>query len=115
MITENNIKLLRLLFNTLIGLFIVNREGSYGTLAKQSKIRECHKSIMTYITTRENSIFTIETNDKELSINIRNIEEDNDHIQYFLITISEDGESFAVDEIIYHEKVTKRNIIKFKE
>lgn len=113
MVNKLSLTLLNRMLNIELEQFLVNTEGSYGTLSKQARIQECFQSIITHITTRHNSIFIIQNSDKNLSINIRNIEEDNDHINTYLITLSESCETYSVDEVISIEKPILRAIKQF--
>lgn len=115
MIQKRSIELLEVLFDKELEQFLINKEGSFGLLSKQSRIQECFKSILTYISSRKNSIFTIQNDDRSLSINVSNIEEDNDHIQLFVITLSESCETYSVDEAISTERSILRPIKQFDQ
>ncbi len=115
MINKRSLILLNKMEDMALEEFLVNKEGSLGTLSKQSRIQECFKSIITYITTRHNSTFTIQNSDVDLSINIHNVEEDNDHVTMYLITLSESYETFSIDEVISMERSQIRNIKQFDQ
>lgn len=94
--------------------FLINQTGTLGTLAKQDRIRKCFKSIYAFVTTRENSIFTINNAERTLSINLDTVEEDNDHVSMYLITIHETCETYKVDRVISNERSTKQTIKNFE-
>jgi len=94
--------------------FIINQEGTLGTLAKQDRIRKCFKSIYTFVTTRENSIFTINNAERTLSVNLDTVTDDNDHVTMYLITIHENCETYRVDRVISNERSRKETIKNFE-
>jgi hypothetical protein len=112
-LSKNSKDLLQSMNNIQYSQFVMNREGNTGTLSKLSRITECFNNITTYITTRANSVFSIQDAERTMMIVIRNIEKDNDHIKSFLITIAESSETFMIEEIIQHEKPIKRIVVEF--
>jgi hypothetical protein len=94
--------------------FIINKKPEIGTLAKQARIQKNFKSIYSFISTRENSICTINNADRTLSINISTVEYDNDHVKMYLITLDETCETYQADRVISHERSTVENIKQFE-
>ena len=112
MINKRSLNFLNNMFNMELEQFLVNQEGSYGTLSKQSRIQECFQSIITYIVTKHSAKFIIQNNDKSLTM-ILDTAEDIDNI--YLITISDSCETYQVDEVIIHEEPILRNIKQFNK
>ncbi len=115
MVNKKTLELFNFFQNKELEQFLINKEGSHGLLSKQSRIQKAFESIFTYITTRSNSIFTIQNSDRSLSINISNIEEDNDHVTMYLITLSESAETFSIDEVISMERSQIKPIKSFDQ
>jgi hypothetical protein len=94
--------------------FIINKQGTHGLLAKQARIQKCFKSIYATISTRDNSVFQINNHDGSLSINISNVEDENDHVSAFIITLHETCETYQLDKIINRDKPILQNIKRFE-
>lgn len=73
-------------------------------MQKHGRINKNIVNILTYITTRENSVFTILTCNQIHGVYIQNVTMINDHTKIYRIVISESLETYKVDELIYLDK-----------
>lgn len=73
-------------------------------MAKHGRVNKNITDILTYIATRDNSIFTILTCNQTHGVYIQNISSINDHTKIYYMTISESLETYKVDELVYLDK-----------
>jgi hypothetical protein len=96
-ISKDSLKLLEYFFDIELEKFIQGE--TIGTACKYARLNECKEEIIIFIESHPNSIFLINnTEDKKstMSLVIENIEEKNDHLKEYTITISESCETFKV-------------------
>ena len=112
--TDNKtIDLLTKMQQLMIENIITNNVDS-NTLYKLNKIRKNFSSILTTITTRNNSIHIVMTPNQKHGVVISNIEKQNDHVSVYLITVHESGETYQV-ETVHFNNLIKTIIIKNEE
>lgn len=121
MINQDSLNLLDLMESIEISKFTNNEKG-LGFLQKQSRIQDTFKSILSYVQTinTENGIYSITNTNRDQKTHsmfitlIREEEFDiNDHTRHFLITLSSSCETYKVEELNSHERVTKTIIKNF--
>jgi hypothetical protein len=98
MIQSKSLRLLECLFNIEFDDFLHSNQIQ---LSKQSKMDDCQNEVIFFMESRPNSIFIImnseKAKDSSMTIIMSNIEEINDHLKQFIITISESCETFKVE------------------
>jgi hypothetical protein len=114
MIQKTSLELLNKLFNIEYSQFILGMKGNMGVLSKSAKAQECLKNIMIQVESRNNSIFTVTNNSGTGAILISTVEVPNDHIQHFILTISESVETFKLEEVHgFDNNMRKSTLISF--
>jgi hypothetical protein len=116
MIHKDTVALLYAMYRIETTKFVSNQRGSYGDLEKQGRIQKNLAKVMNHLNTNINSITTVTTEDGNMSIIVKNIREDNDHISNYVLTISDDFETFQVDEIYTPvENIRKVTVLHFEK
>lgn len=111
-ISKKALSMLNHLFNDEQTRVIQSSKG-LGLLQKQSRILETKNMIYMFISSKEDAIFHIVTNDSKSGIIINNTTNKNDHTKKYIITISESYETYKVDEILYMENPVVKNVKNF--
>ena len=113
MISQKSKNLLQHFFDIELLSFIQDNE-TIGGLQKKIRIEECRMNILNFIRGYPNSVFTIKNTEKDgistMSIDIPNIEEDNDHISRFTIIVAISCETFKVEKQLGYLLKSKSSI-----
>jgi len=111
MIQKISLDLLYKLFDIEYSHFVMNKKGNIGILSKSAKAQECLKNILIQIESRKNAIFTITNSNNTGAILISMVEVPNDHIQHFILTISESVETFKLEEVYGYDNNMRKSIL----
>jgi len=117
MVKNDTLVLLRKMYMIEIEKFLINQSesGRYSDLDKQGKIQNCFNRIITYLKTNVNSITIVTNFDETMSIIVKNVKEDNDHVNNYILTIADNFETFQVEEVDQPIENIIRRVIKHFE
>lgn len=77
------------------------REPGEVQIAKDGRVQKNFNEVIAHIYQRPNSVFYILTYNQTYGVFIQNIEKQNDHTKFYIITISESCETYSLSEVIY--------------
>jgi methyl coenzyme M reductase alpha subunit len=89
-------------------------EGGFANIINQVNITKCYDDIERDIRTTLNASFTVINSTRDAKIIVDNINEPNDHINHYIVTLSDTAETYMIEEVVYPLNGGKpnKNIIK---